>query len=239
MAWCSIPLPSRGAIGVWACDLSSIEPDDSPSPLEVARASRFVKPVLARRYLASRCLLRSILARWCGEPPGAVAIELTGLGQPYLARHPDRFFSLTHSGDRVLVTCAFTPVGIDLEERAALVDADAMAAHVLSEDELSCYRGATPGERNELLTWAWVAKEAYLKARGVGIAIEPSHVEAPSHAGGDISVRGDEVRWDVRPIEVWPRFAGALCTAGMVERVELFELCAGEWTTRAAAEGHA
>lgn len=239
MAWRTIPLPSRGAIGVWACDLSTIEPDDSPSPLELARAARFVKPALARRYLASRTVLRSILARWCDEPPRSIAIELTGFGQPYLSRHPDRFFSLTHSGDRALVACAFTPVGIDLEERAALADAAAMAAHVLTEDELSCYRGAAAGERDELLTWAWVAKEAYLKARGVGLAIEPSHVEAPARIGGEISVRGDEVRWNVLPIDVWPRFAGALCTAGMVERVELFELCAGEWTIRATEAGHA
>lgn len=238
MAWRTIPLPSRGAIGVWACDLSSIEPDDSPSPLERARASRFVKAVLARRYLASRTVLRSILGRWCGEAPGSVAIELTGFGQPYLARHPDRFFSLTHSGDRALVACAFTPIGIDLEERAALADADAMAAHVLSEDELACYRGAPAGERDEQLTWAWVAKEAYLKARGVGLAIEPTHIEAPSRAGGEMSVRGDEVHWDVHPIEVGPRYAGALCTAGHVERVELFELCGGEWTVRAGVVGH-
>ncbi|HVF34743.1 MAG TPA: 4'-phosphopantetheinyl transferase superfamily protein [Candidatus Saccharimonadia bacterium] len=238
MSWRNIPLPSRGAVGVWACDLSSIEPDDSPSPLELARAARFVKPALTRRYLASRTVLRSILARWCGESPASISIELTGFGQPYLGRHPDRFFSLTHSSDRALVACAFTPVGIDLEARAALADADAMAARVLSEDELSCYRGALPRERDELLVWSWVAKEAYLKARGVGLAIEPSHVEAPPRAGGAISVRGDEVSWDVRPIEVWPRYAGALCTAGHVERVELFELCAGEWTIRPSAEGH-
>ena len=238
MGWRTIPLPGRGAIGVWGCDLSAIEPDESPSPLVRARAARFVKPALARRYLASRTLLRRILGRWCGQVPADVAIELTGFGQPYLARHPDRFFSLSHSGEHALVTCAFAPIGIDLEARAALLDADAMAAHILSEDELSCWRAAQGDARAALLTWAWVAKEAYLKARGVGLAIEPAHVEAPPAHGGDIAVRGDEVRWTVRPLEVWPHYAAALCTAGAVERVELFELRGGEWTIRAPIEGH-
>ncbi len=233
MEWRTVPLPSRGAVGVWACDLAAIEPDESPSPLERARAARYAKPALARRYLASRTILRAILGAWCGERAADVAIELTGFGQPYLGRHPERFFSLSHSGDRALVTCAFAPIGVDLEARAAMQDADALAARVLSEDELSCYRGARDEARTALLIWAWVAKEAYLKARGVGLAIEPSHVEAPPPSGGPIAVRGDEVRWDVRPLDVWPRYAGALCAAGRVERVELFELDRGAWRARA------
>src|SRR5687768_4929921 len=109
-----------------------------------------------------------------------------------------------------------------------------MAEHILAPDELARYRAAQGEARTALLTWAWVAKEAYLKARGVGLAIEPSHVEAPSPAGGDIAVRGDEVRWDVRPLDVWPRYAGALCTAGRIERVDVFELRAGRWAQHAA-----
>ena len=64
----AIPLPTGGAIGVWAFDLATIDPDESPSEAERIRASRFARPALARRYLASRSVLRAILGAWCGEP---------------------------------------------------------------------------------------------------------------------------------------------------------------------------
>ena len=55
----AIPLPASDAVGVWAFDLDAIEPDDSPSRAERARASRYARPELARRYLASRSMLRA------------------------------------------------------------------------------------------------------------------------------------------------------------------------------------
>ena len=217
----SIPMPSRGAIGVWAFELSALEPGDSVSDAERARAARYVKPLLARRYLASRTMLRAILGAWCGERPQDVAIDLTGYGQPYLARHPERYFSLTHSGEHALVACAFAPIGIDLESRDALRDDGALAAHVLSEDELACWRAERADARHARLIWAWVAKEAYLKARGVGLSIAPTRVESPPPAGGPIRSAGDEVRWEVRPLEVWPSHAGAVCSAGSMAPVEI------------------
>ena len=225
-----IPMPSRGAIGVWAFELSSIVPGDAVSDAERARAARYVKPLLAQRYLASRTMLRAILGAWCGERPRDVAIDLTGYGQPYLARHPDRYFSLTHSGDHALVTCAFTPIGIDLESRDALRDDDALAAHVLSEDELACWRAERADARHARLVWSWVAKEAYLKARGVGLSIAPARVEAPPPVGGPIRAAGDEIGWDVRPLEVWPSHAGAICLAGHMAPLEVRRYERGGWS---------
>lgn len=228
----SIPLPPAGAIGVWAFDLASIEPDDTPSEAERARASRFAKPALARRYLASRSVLRAILGAWCNEAPRDVAIELTGHGQPYLARRPDRHFSLAHSGDRLLVACATGPVGVDLEARAALRDAEALAARVLSDAELARWRDADAAGRDALLAWSWVAKEAYLKARGIGLAIEPPRVEAPAPAGGTIASLDDRVAAHVRPLAAWPEFADALCTAERGAPVHLHELGPVGWRRR-------
>ena len=231
----AIPLPAAGAIGVWAFDLGSIEPDGTPSDAERARASRFAKPALARRYLASRSVLRAILGAWCNEAPRDVAIELTGYGQPYLARRPDRHFSLAHSGERALVACAAAPVGIDLEARAALRDAEALAARVLSAGELARWHDADAAGRDALLAWGWVAKEAYLKARGIGLAIEPARVEAPAPGGGTIASLDDDVPALVRPLAIWPDFADALCFPDGDCAVELFELRAGTWSARGNA----
>lgn len=228
----SIPLPPAGAIGVWAFDLAAVEPDETPSEAERARASRFAKPALARRYLASRSVLRAILGAWCDEAPRDVAIELTGYGQPYLGRRPDRHFSLAHSGDRALVACATVPVGVDLEARAALRDADALAARVLSAAELSRWRDSDAAARDTLLAWSWVAKEAYLKARGIGLAMEPGRVVAPAPPGGTIASLDDDVAAHVRPLAVWPEFADALCAPDLAVPVHLHELGAEGWRAR-------
>lgn len=138
---------------------------------ERERMSRLRRPLDAGRYLAAHALARIILAEFLGGAPETIVFDRTCRcgqqhGKPALiGTGPD--FSLTHSG-RVVGVAVYGggSVGLDVEHPRGLVDLPAMARHVASPTELARGDLATPLG----FLSAWTAKEALLKATGLGLA---------------------------------------------------------------------
>jgi 4'-phosphopantetheinyl transferase len=179
---------SRGIIDVmthlwWAHvqdarpELVDLLPDD-----EVTRMRRYRRAADQDRHLVAWALTRVILGGTLGCSPAAVPISRsclhcgeTGHGKPRLGGSGPHF-SLSHAGDRVIVTVSGDgPVGVDTE-----VDTD-------GADEIdSLVRGSDeePAHGPSLLR-RWVRKEAVLKATGHGLsmpmtcfAVSPPHAAA-------------------------------------------------------------
>ncbi|MGB6454533.1 MAG: 4'-phosphopantetheinyl transferase superfamily protein [Streptosporangiaceae bacterium] len=161
----------RDALHVWLIDL------DAPGPAAAAaldaterdRAASLVRPQDGARFTARRAALRWVLARYLGGEPGDLEFRVGPHGQPRLAGDEVRF-SLTSSGGLALIAVSRSPVGVDLERieprpgiadlaavRFAAREAASIAAGCCGPPTLSFYRH-------------WTAKEAYLKAVGLGLA---------------------------------------------------------------------
>ncbi|MEV7672026.1 4'-phosphopantetheinyl transferase superfamily protein [Streptomyces sp. NPDC088752] len=148
---------------------------------ERARAARFLFPVDADRHRVAHVVLRLVLGRHVGEPPERLVFlrqPCVGCGgphgKPYVQGH-DVHFSLSHSGDRILVAVAPVPVGVDVETVPAdgLVRDLVGALHPRERAELE----ALPDSgRPAAFARCWARKEAALKVSGVGLArgaVEP------------------------------------------------------------------
>ena len=173
------PLPGEihpGEVHVWhlALDgdperramLASLLSED-----EQARAARFHFDTDRDRWTASRGLLRQTLGNYLGVPPAAVRFEVGPFGKPSLGPHPLRF-SLSHSGGRALLAVAWArEVGIDLEQMRTDFDPDALAAQVFSPEEQAWLRALPEAERHRAFLTLWTGKEAYAKARGLGLSL--------------------------------------------------------------------
>lgn len=143
------------------------------APDERARAARFL-PVVRRRFVACRGRLRTILGGLLGVQPAEVRFHYGPRGKPELADGGDEGwrFNISHSGDVALVALARSDVGIDLEIESPSHDsswAELVAPSILGGGELREWTGSLPGTRIRSLLATWVAKEAVLKATGVGI----------------------------------------------------------------------
>ncbi|WP_248759350.1 4'-phosphopantetheinyl transferase superfamily protein [Pseudarthrobacter sp. SSS035] len=150
------------------------------SPAEVTAAGRFRRVEDRLDYAASHVLFRLLAARWLGLPPLAAAgLGVTRLcsgcgstqhGKPAV-EGVSLSLSRSHGAMIAAAGPARTPVGADIERLPdRLFD---------GFDEFV----AAPGERGQLPTHdvagrlrLWVAKEAVLKAAGLGLAVEPSSV---------------------------------------------------------------
>ena len=168
---------SRQLIGnaevlLWDLDLAgeveSVATDILPVA-EVKTAVRAPDPVVRRRRLAGRVLLRTAIAERMGARPEELVFELGPHGKPHVVRGPS--FNLSHS-ERFLAL-AIRPsgrVGIDLEVIRHSPDLAAVARRHFTDSEQRAIATSRDGPTQAFFR-VWVRKEALLKAVGSGLAL--------------------------------------------------------------------
>ena len=135
------------------------------SRLELARAGEFKTPSRQQEYLCGRALLRAVLQQLTGEPGSSHEITTNSEGKPVCTHGPA--ISIAHSGD--IVVCAATnqgEIGVDVEVPGRRRDIVGIANGYFAADEVE-WLSSQPTDRFYML---WVLKEAWLKAKGTGIA---------------------------------------------------------------------
>jgi 4'-phosphopantetheinyl transferase len=141
------------------------------SPEEEARAARLVRAGHAARFRAARALLRACLAEVVGGSASNLALETTAGGKPGLAV-PGPSFNVSHSGDRLLVAVSEAgEVGVDVELWPTARDRNAVARYACTEAEAAAIGALDGALRARAILRVWTAKEAALKAIGVGLAL--------------------------------------------------------------------
>ena len=134
---------------------------------ERARAARYCVPVVRRRFVAARGILRELLGAHLGTHPAQVRFAPNAWGKPELAEGPH--FNLAHSGDLVLYAVTEREVGIDVERVRPLENPEGLAKRFFSSTESEALQALPPTLRFKAFLITWVRKEAYVKARGEGL----------------------------------------------------------------------
>jgi 4'-phosphopantetheinyl transferase len=143
---------------------------------EQARSARFVFETDRHHFLVSHALVRLVLSRYALVHPEAWTFRPTAHGRPLIAGPPtvDAFlhFSLSHTPGLAAVAIARKPdVGIDVEALARRpVDLDVAHRHFAASEIAALLREAEPDRQRVFLEF-WTLKEAYIKARGLGLAL--------------------------------------------------------------------
>ena len=186
------------------------------SAAECRRAERYHQAGSARRYVAGRGWLRQVLAAELGTGPGEVEL-VDGGGKPRLAG-VGPCFNLSRSGEVALIAVSPEEVGVDVEQvdGGRALEAAPLAC---TPPELAGLDRLPAGERAEAFLQLWTAKEAYLKARGVGLAVPPGQVElgpGPEDAAVPARLLGEvgPGRWWVRRLRPRPGFVAAVASEG-------------------------
>jgi len=240
-AW-SAPPPGlalrAGEIHLWRADLDGSHDDvverlhRTLAPDERVRAARFVFAPDRRRFTVGRAALRAVLARYLATTPDAVALGRTPEGRPTLVGAQAGALAFSVSRSAGLAVCAVTSgraIGVDVEHIVRGVAADVTHEGVLSPDEIAALRALTPAARDRAFFVVWTRKEAYAKARGLGLALpfDRFSVSADPAAPGLLAASDDDpARWTLRDVDVAAGYASALAVEGRLERVLTWS-----WTT--------
>lgn len=163
--WCAYPndVLAEGVAGACAALLS---------PDECVRWKTFRFERHRREYLATRALVRIALSRYRPISPEAWRFELNAYGKP--AAKPDCGLQFNLSNCPGLVVCLIAPgteVGVDVEpcERAEWIAK--LAPEVFSASELAQLEALPDEEKPNRALSLWTLKEAYIKARGMGLQL--------------------------------------------------------------------
>lgn len=210
-------LPPADEVHVWALDLAR-PPRQAGAllpPEDLRRAER-----AGAAWLHARAGLRGLLARYLDAEPAALRLDETG--KPRLAPAAPLRFNLSHSGGVALIAVATErEVGVDVEEVRPRRD---VGRRVFTTAERAAVAEADDPER--ALHRHWVAKEAFAKASGRGVASMRSfevELDGPAgarlvHVGGDPS---EAAQWTLHMLEVADPHVAALVVEGGARLVPL------------------
>jgi 4'-phosphopantetheinyl transferase len=213
--------------------LWSLLPDD-----ERAAITRLAFDEDRRTSLLARGMVRHVLTEVTGAlPPDGWRFSRTALGRPLIANPEFDWLTFNISHTRQLVVCAVAAraeLGVDIEslERQAPID---VADRYFSSFEAQDVRSLPPARRARRFFEYWTLKEAFVKARSLGLtlpldgftlaigepgAIRITFADEPAFAGED------PARWRFHSGEIAPSHLLAVAfapTGGEALALELRE----------------
>jgi 4'-phosphopantetheinyl transferase len=139
---------------------------------ERARLERFKFERHRREHLATRALERTALSAYAEIAPQDWRFESGEHGKPTTRQAPGLTFNLSNSLG--LVVCAMghgVEMGVDVEPYARAKTIEEVAERFFSERELEQLEPLRGEARLERGLTLWTLKEAYMKARGMGMAL--------------------------------------------------------------------
>lgn len=226
----------RGSVDVWLATV----PPGSASQLprladflswdEQQRLGRFALEAPRLQYLTTRAMLRETLSRYADVDPRSWAFSASAYGKPRIAAPSidgEMHFNLSHCDGLVAIAVArLEDIGIDVEDVARPLDIDRLAPFVFADAECAALAAAPVGERRAHFFAYWTLKEAYVKARGMGLSLDVKGCAfelVEPHPLVTFNARCPDVpsRWRFWRYSVAPRFALALAAPADTREVRL------------------
>jgi 4'-phosphopantetheinyl transferase len=209
----------------WTPECGHLEQLLSVDELRRAYKYRFAKDRC--EFLITRAAIKDILSRYLDSQPSELVIASDVRGKPSLTGCEWLQFSISHSRTLALFAIARSKrVGIDVEMVRGDLPELQLADMFFAATEAELLRRLDGRSRSELFFILWTRKEAYLKARGEGIARRlrecDTSLASPSQPAF-ISENGCE--WAIRPVKLGSHWIGACAAEGRAWR-----MCFWDWT---------
>jgi 4'-phosphopantetheinyl transferase len=215
-------------VQLWRVDLEATRADESRwkvlSSDELTRASRFHFPRDRQRFVASRALLRIILAAYLATDPSRLRFSYSEKEKPSLGpAHAGSgvTFNVSHSGGIALLAFARRrDIGVDVEQVRRDFDLETIARRFFSPHEQRQLETLPAEEKPDAFFRCWTRKEAYIKATGDGLSLPLSQFDVSLGAGDPnalLATRpdGSEVRrWLLQEVPAGLGYVAALCVRG-------------------------
>ncbi len=224
----SWPPLSDDEIHVWCVELDAAGEESALaawlSAEERERASGLLSGAHQRRFVVARGMLRQLLGRYLGQAPDAVTFSRGAHGKPFLTEG-GLHFNVSHTHELALYAIAQSrEVGVDVEWMRPQVAHEQIAARFFSLEEQEALAEVPDEDRRAAFYNIWTRKEAYVKARGDGIAAGLGTF-AVSLGAEAVLLRSDEgqdevERWKLIALEPADGYGAALCGAGVDWQVQ-------------------
>lgn len=227
--WYGHSFSELNAVHLWGIDL-----DASPRCLEQCvqwldkeeqqRAARLIREEDRQRYILAHGGLRVVLGRYLGIAPEDIELSRSEAGKPFITRKLQRDFSIafnmSHAHGRALIAVSQgQEVGVDLERIRLDMEVAKLSDRYFTPSEHATIMQLPSSQRAAGFFRYWVAKEAVLKAQGIGIralsqceilmGADGIHAAVVASAGSPI-----EPNWGVRLLSCNEGWEAAVAARG-------------------------
>ena len=182
---------------------------------ETERYSRFVFEKDRRQFLLTRALERDVLSRYLEVKPAELVFTRNEYGKPAISK-PNGFpvtYSLSHT--KGLSVCAVAPsgdVGVDVESLQRINSHQEISKRFFASSEVAFLESVDEERRQTEFLRLWTLKEAFVKARGVGLSIPLNTFEIkmyphqPPSVSFSNEIYGNESDWQFLQIRLGSSF---------------------------------
>ncbi len=202
------------------------------TPEERIQEKRFYFQKDQLRYLVTRALVRTVLSRYAPISPVQWTFFPNAYGKPEISN--DDFtaknlsFNISHTdGLIVLGITTGSALGIDTENVRTRHAPLEIGGHFFAPEEVSALDELPLENQPDRFFQYWTLKEAYIKARGMGLSIPLNQFAFQFPQDGQVAMTmwpqlsDTAARWRFRQYRVAPDFLLAVC----VERSTESDLC--------------
>ncbi len=178
-------------------------------------------------YLLARYVLRTKLSEYFPViNPENWQFKFNRFGRPSISNEnapKNLYFNLSHAGEMVVAAFASVKeIGVDVERKDRVCSYLDLAEHCFSDLEIQKLKSNDAKDYPVLFFNFWTLKEAYIKARGMGLALPLAQFSFVINSNNDIQIifdnrmNEDASRWSFRLID--QREAYQLAVAVAAER---------------------
>jgi len=238
MSWQSpkfFPILQANQVHIWRASLTRAEKElvELRALLnlqEKERAAKFVVKNAANSFIVARGILRRLLSRYLQTFPQDLVFQQNQYGKLYLDSSPVQF-NLSHSHDLALFIFALNrPVGVDVEFIRADYDFADIARKFFSKAESTELFSLPKDEQLHAFFNCWTRKEAFIKAKGVGMfcALDKFSVEVTSNKEGRMRLESydelDSNNWILEAINPADMYAGAFVVESPSYTINFYQI---------------
>lgn len=192
---------------------------------ERGRAARFIRRQDHVRFVLAHGGLRAVLSRYLRIDPDDVELSRREAGKPFVTRELRGqsviTFNLSHAHGRALIAVSKgQEVGVDLERIRSDIEVAKLSERYFAPSEHTMIMQLPQTQRAARFFRYWVAKEAVLKAQGIGLralgrceillGADGVHAEVLVSAGSPI-----EPNWSVRLLSCDEGWEAAVAARGI------------------------
>lgn len=175
-----------------------------------------------RRFLVTRALVRTVLSRYVPVAPKDWVFQTNAYGRPEIVNAEGReagiTFNISHTHSMIVLAVAKgRELGVDVENVAARTVSIDIADRYFAPSEVEVLTAAPAEEQQYRFFEYWTFKEAYIKARGMGLSLPLDKFsfhyddDRKVDIAIDASLADDAARWQFWQFRPTPEYLVALC----------------------------
>lgn len=226
----------QGSVNIWLASFGTESASQLPQLIDVLsrdeqqKLGRFTLEAPRLQYLTARAMLRTTLSRYADVDPRSWIFAANAYGRPRIAAPAvdgNLHFNVSHCDGLVAIAVARTEdIGIDVENVTRRLDIDRLAPFVFADAECAALATVPAADRRDHFFAYWTLKEAYVKARGMGLSLDLKGCAfelADPHPLVTFNARCPDAssRWRFWRYSLVPRFALALAAPSDTREVRL------------------